>query len=60
MLNGRVAAGRCNMVEKNAYSFGSSMSGRQPVRVAFLCLTYGMEEAAKHPMPDARLTFSER
>jgi hypothetical protein len=48
------------MVEKNAYSFGSSMSGRQPVRVAFLCLTYGMEEAAKHPMPDARLTFSER
>ena len=26
----------------------------RPVRAAFMCLTYGMEEAAKHPVPDGK------
>ena len=56
--NGRVPAATCNMVEKNAYSFGSFMlhrnDGLQTARgrdQSALPLTYGMEEAAKHPVP---------
>jgi hypothetical protein len=26
----------------------------RPVRAAFMCLTYGMEEAAKHPVPNGK------